>query len=61
MTDAENLYSKDKNPCTQMIVADGHMYTSMNGNSDILMFDIEYDNDGYPVNVVFNRTVYEYK
>ena len=61
MTDAENLYSKDKNPCTQMIVADGHMYTSMNGNSDILMFDIEYDNDGYPVKVIFNRTVYEYK
>lgn len=58
MLDADKLYDGHTNPCSLYMWKD-HIY-SEGYRSDILMFDITYDDDGYPVSVTFNKTIFEF-
>lgn len=58
MLDADKLYDGHTNPCS-LYMWKNHIY-SEGYRSDILMFDITYDDDGYPVSVTFNRTIFEF-
>lgn len=58
MLDADKLYDGHTNPCS-LYMWKNHIY-SEGYRSDILMFDITYDDDGYPVSVTFNKTIFEF-
>ena len=58
MLDADKLYDGHTNPCSLYMWKD-HIY-SEGYRSDILMFDITYDDDGYPVSVTYNKTIFEF-
>ena len=58
MLDADKLYDGHTNPCS-LYMWKNHIY-SEGYRSDMLMFDITYDNDGYPVSVTFNKTIFEF-
>ena len=58
MLDADKLYDGHTNPCS-LYMWKNHIY-SEGYRSDMLMFDITYDDDGYPVSVTFNKTIFEF-
>lgn len=58
MLDVDKLYDGHTNPCS-LYMWKNHIY-SEGYRSDILMFDITYDDDGYPVSVTFNKTIFEF-